>query len=870
MRTVDATAVSHQGSHAACRGFSHGLERKGGLENAESCESRRVFVGGCSRTADNDDVIVAPSSVTARPVVEANRRSPTRWSEQIRRHEMLRPLERKPSRVRRVSWHTSLATSPPPPPPSPPPWPEARMEGSLDCFVEGGTNGHVSGPSNVGAGIFGEGCHRQETVEGLVELPSREGCSMRRGREDEVRHFGRERCGGEGDTQVTREFASADTTRFTTRDLGEQGIIGDAHQEEVRSSDSGGDGDVQRRWYDGCCHPSDDDGCRNDGTFPWRLGKPEATERTVQPARAMRRAGQTSVPGTHSGNHSPYQPPRPFGARFEEATWRRRNSNGCSRDDDGHDDFDIAEDEGQVQPAPKSRSNTRLSGIVSSPMLNREESGIDDDDANEEESSCALARKRALLRVRLARQRQNLATAAVDANERGLRAERRRRREEKLAALLIKARRDDDFCGSGAGPEDGSISGGRRSALGSYPGGYRRPEDNKRDEFPQRRCGSMRLGVVGGMRRSDSAEKRCMDVLVGHRQEAPAGEEDEDEDRVPRQPLKVTPVAAACGSRSGYWRIGDRKEEGEDEGGRSFGGGGRGGGEIAPVDRYRSCAHSSPTSCSMVVRVHALYSNRIRYFGGEKGDIGVYLVLEASRLRHRTATQPRQETDRASHDCDAVRMNEGNSDGEGAKKRDQNGGGLKDDCATTKTDAWFFRETIALRLAEENGTGGQKVWHVPVPEDDDGENTMSGNFGDNILRVRVYVAGNLRQSRGVFSPPRCLASRQHRTLTHEGTDTTTPAASASAAAAADTPDELVGFAAIPLPRLAAAGSGAGSIRRPLEKEHCTFSRSTTVAVATTNGVQVGWIELGMCCASAIQGRAIDNLPTGRTTGMQMR
>lgn len=375
------------------------------------------------------------------------------------------------------------------------------------------------------------------------------------------------------------------------------------------------------------------------------------------------------------------------------------------------------------------------------------------------------------------------------------------------------------------------------------------------------------------MRRSDSAEKRCMDVLVGHRQEVPAGEEDDDDDRVPRQPLKVTPVAAACGSRSGYWRIGDRKEEEtrEDEGGRSFGGGGRGGGEIAPVDRYCSCAHTSPTSCSMVVRVHALYSNRIRYFGGEKGDIGVYLVLEAGRLRHRTATQPRQETDRASHDRDAVRMNEGNSDGEGANERGRSGGGLKDDCATTRTDAWFFRETIALRLAEENGTGGQKVRHVPLPEDDDGENTTSGNFGDNILRVRVYVAGNLRHSRGVFSPPRCLASRQHHAPTHEGTDTTTPAASAlAAAAAADTPDELVGFAAIPLPRLAAAGSGAGNIRGRSEKEHCTFSRSTTIAVANTNGVQVGWIELGMCCASAIRGHAIENLPTGRTTGKHMR
>lgn len=67
----------------------------------------------------------------------------------------------------------------------------------------------------------------------------------------------------------------------------------------------------------------------------------------------------------------------------------------------------------------------------------------------EDERSCALARKRALLRVRLARQRQDLAGAVADANERGFRAERRRRRDEKVAALLIKT------CGGGEGEGGG-------------------------------------------------------------------------------------------------------------------------------------------------------------------------------------------------------------------------------------------------------------------------------------------------------------------------------------------------------------------------------------------------------------------------------
>lgn len=60
--------------------------------------------------------------------------------------------------------------------------------------------------------------------------------------------------------------------------------------------------------------------------------------------------------------------------------------------------------------------------------------GVREDDS----FSCALARKRALVRVRLARQQNSLAAAVADANERGFRAERRRKRAAKLAALLLK------------------------------------------------------------------------------------------------------------------------------------------------------------------------------------------------------------------------------------------------------------------------------------------------------------------------------------------------------------------------------------------------------------------------------------------------
>lgn len=54
----------------------------------------------------------------------------------------------------------------------------------------------------------------------------------------------------------------------------------------------------------------------------------------------------------------------------------------------------------------------------------------------EYESSCALARKRALLRVRLARQRSLRAAAEAEAIEQGFRAELRRNREKNVAMLL--------------------------------------------------------------------------------------------------------------------------------------------------------------------------------------------------------------------------------------------------------------------------------------------------------------------------------------------------------------------------------------------------------------------------------------------------
>ena len=58
--------------------------------------------------------------------------------------------------------------------------------------------------------------------------------------------------------------------------------------------------------------------------------------------------------------------------------------------------------------------------------------------SREYENSCALARKRALLRVRLARQKSALATAEACHREQMFGAECRRRRDQKLAELLLK------------------------------------------------------------------------------------------------------------------------------------------------------------------------------------------------------------------------------------------------------------------------------------------------------------------------------------------------------------------------------------------------------------------------------------------------
>ena len=96
-------------------------------------------------------------------------------------------------------------------------------------------------------------------------------------------------------------------------------------------------------------------------------------------------------------------------------------SGDSSTDRRGREDFPTHR---RLPSAGSTKSDAEAAGMA----------GVREDDS----SYCALARKRALVRVRLARQQNSLTAAVADANERGFRAERRRRRAEKLAALLLK------------------------------------------------------------------------------------------------------------------------------------------------------------------------------------------------------------------------------------------------------------------------------------------------------------------------------------------------------------------------------------------------------------------------------------------------
>lgn len=169
---------------------------------------------------------------------------------------------------------------------------------------------------------------------------------------------------------------------------------------------------------------------------------------------------------------------RRYGRRDDSEETRQRYASG--------------ETKTEREPLQSADSNTDRRNKEASPTRRRLPSaGSTESDAEtagmaeareDDSSSCALARKRALMRVRLARQRNSQAAAVADANERGFRVERRRRREKRLAVLLLKTFGGDVVDGSrhverrplsSQDDKNDSEGGGGGGESGSSPTGMR-------------------------------------------------------------------------------------------------------------------------------------------------------------------------------------------------------------------------------------------------------------------------------------------------------------------------------------------------------------------------------------------------------------
>eukprot|EP00752_Nemacystus_decipiens_P006491 g5844.t1 len=375
--------------------------------------------------------------------------------------------------------------------------------------------------------------------------------------------------------------------------------------------------------------------------------------------------------------------------------------------------------EGDVEavcPGPRECSIKPSSEGAASVPVKQEDGGehSGDDGERDDEISCALARKRALLRVRLARQRQELATAVVDANERGLRAERRRRREQKLAALLADARR-----GHGVDLDSGGRS-GRQSARGrQFDWGKSCNEESGRGlgttSMPSVTPRGKHAGSGGGGGREVATARRCGQ---GEEKEDDNGVvDDDDDDVVPREPLNVVPVESSTpvrGARSRCWRMSQKVRETNGAG-------------MSPGCPSGAGSYPCPPSYQVGVWIDALYalegmceSFNGKMLGGSHEPSGagdaLYLVLEGRCTQHRTATRRRHRGTR-----DVGRAPLANADQE-CRVDDWHEG----------VEAWIFRETVTLNVATaggRSGRGGEPGHEVTLPGDD--------NDHDLVLRVCV-------------------------------------------------------------------------------------------------------------------------------------
>lgn len=374
-----------------------------------------------------------------------------------------------------------------------------------------------------------------------------------------------------------------------------------------------------------------------------------------------------------------------------------------------------------------------------------------------------------------------------------------------------------------------------------------------------------------------------------------------EEGEVPRKPLDVFPVEpqmVAGRSRPGCWKIDDRmpqQEKGEEEEedsvcGLSGGDGGSRGSTaavkpsrfVALTERVESTttavepADSSHSSCCsagsymsprcMVVRIDALYAlqGRSECFGGKSlrsrdgsgggggvvaddGDgplaegNGLYLVLDNRRLTHRTVVRQRhREGGRADLDGHSrSRTPPPANEGQQRTVHDEwdSGGRRSVNHPALAADAWVFHETIALPIETAKGggvNGGDQEKGLRLP--DHREN--GDNNDDDLLRVRVYTAGEFQPSAG-FS--RCASPSRPGTPAHQRTD-----AAAAAAGTTAVPDEVVGSATIPLRRHLTTTPGGGDRSSGGRRTNCTFSRLMNVSIVSPEGEAIGWIGFHVC------------------------
>lgn len=293
------------------------------------------------------------------------------------------------------------------------------------------------------------------------------------------------------------------------------------------------------------------------------------------------------------------------------------------------------------------------------------------------------------------------------------------------------------------------------------------------------------------------------------------GEEEEAE--VPRQPLKIIPVKPELPARRfrSAWCADNNERRLRGSTPRTSTQHAEAPQDVdshSPRERRFSCI--MPSSFPLVVFIDALRAlpGRRSYFysgvgwdgadGGRpsiwdepcvNGSGGLFLVLEAGRLEHRTAV--RLPAHAGTDFCRAT--TEGGQEGEGGGNACVADGRRRKIADRKVTDdRWVFCETVVLQ-STATGIGDELA------------------LVENGLSVRVYA----RDTR----------------LAHDD----------GSGVEVEKDHRLVGVATLPLRRLAMGGV-LGDDSSKQQACECTFSRPVEVSVSSVEGVAIGWLGLSIC------------------------